>query len=677
MALSQKPGRAEPAADVPASLGPPAKPALAGAAPQHASSHWLAARQAATWKRSRDQSDSPPANAAASAAITKRAKTMAVQPHAASPKPGPSFFEGQGLGTVTCLQHAFNNAWQTHAWDIDAADVSYGADISLVCRDGRFAHRQMMRLEVDKEQLRAIEPLLLGELERMVVYRGLYTMEEEVQGHYTALLKQNGDWYELDSLKPEPGPRKVDASAYLAESLTEGSTLLAAVPSESSPRIRIAINALAHGAFSYACRLLGHLYGTQPIEALSNRLAEQHPNDPVLTPARLTAYLQSQGRSVSHELLPPVGRDGNDLQTMLNYQLAGHAQGLLWVRTAPFVIAVRKRGETWEALMQDLDHDGAPFVSRPPAAIWSALQEKFDEQHSAASDQRKPDIEAQRGAVDFIGLAEALPDTWPVATRAVSMEEGASRSQTENSRIGEIRKVLGRTSYFAVMEFNPKGELQIAAHPFSYSNTREVEQLAEKTRKEIREGRFDEVEHRNKLWGFHNRPVSAAPGVSWDDRNHRWKVNFNMPKIYDPAPQEKAKGALDQFFVASKNSEGRYDERAIKLAQDEAESVWKRLMIGELTLEEFRTERQGKIKPVQKAEYHSGITNVIWKNSDRRWQVTFLAEPGNPEGKLHSTKSFTAESRSPEHVMAALEKAKEFASTVTLGKPNKRKPSKK
>src|SRR5205807_2510523 len=156
----------------------------------------------------------------------------------------------------------------------------------------RLGDHAMLRLELDSGQLAALKPVLLEEIDRMVIYRGSVTMAERVQGHYVALLKHAGQWLTLDSL--QDAPHSVDASAFLDDSVVAGGTLLAAIP-DAAGRIAALSPLLQQGAFPYVCRLLGALDDQpQPILALQEHLG--NPAAPAaLSAASLTAYLQSRG----------------------------------------------------------------------------------------------------------------------------------------------------------------------------------------------------------------------------------------------------------------------------------------------------------------------------------------------------------------------------------------------
>jgi hypothetical protein len=538
--MRKQPLVVQPVNRVPATLEPAAETTPHAAPIRRTSARLLMKRlntenetaSAGQQRHSMRRSSLPTVPSSGSVRPAKRRKGTDGLPHAATS--APQFFESQGTGTLTCLQHAFNNAWQTHAWELPSAEVSHGADIGLVCADGGFGGRQMMRLEIDKDQLAALKPLLLGELERMVIYRGTVTIDSGVQGHYIALLKQDGRWYLLDSLKE--CPVQMDAAKYLDDCLSEGTTLLAAVPAQSSQRVRSVVSNLSRGAFPYACRLLGRLYGTQPIEELASHLEAQASSDGRLSASSLAAYLAARGESASHQALPAVGSGNQDLENVLNEQLPPHAQGLLWVRTAPYLIAVRRHNDGWQTLMQDLQSNGAAFVSKTPAALWSALQAEFDEMHQAAGDVRKNEIKSDRSAVDFITLDSDFSARWPEAASVESL----SQDQVQSSKVGEVRFVNANRPYFAAMAFDPTGKLRCAAfhiETVSRQSRKEdarnkAEDLAKTALDEIRAGKFDFETNRDKLWELNGgKAFSACPGVSYNSLLKRWQLNFGIRKL--------------------------------------------------------------------------------------------------------------------------------------------------
>lgn len=630
------------------------------------------------------------------------AGSISILSRSATPSTGPVFFEQQNLSRPTCLQHAFNNAWQDHVWELPLAEpaqeaeaaqraaAAQGADIGLVCAEEGFGHRQMQRLQLDGEQLRALTPMLLDALERMVIYLGTYEMDDNrVQGHYTALLKHNNQWYELDSLKS--GAKPVVAAKYLAASLTENSTLLAAVPVLSSPRVAAIANALSQGAFPYACRLLGRLYDTQPIEQLADHLQAQGSPSPVptLSPERLTSYLQSRGVNAAHHAFNAVSRGEQEVENTLNALelLAQQAQGLLWVRTAPYVIAVRRHNDGWQACMQKLELDGAPFVNLPLGQAWVDLQRKFDEQENGASAERRQEIAADRGCVDFISLDEALPDAlWQAEAPAAS----ASVSQARSVKTGEIRKLSGSNKQIVVMEFDPNGVLQCAAFPYGQTKkapdtkrrtkqqardnavaAQQVLDTAEETRQQIQKGLFDHKAHRKSLWNFYGRPISPAPGLSWSASGGYWTLDFNITRLGEKhRPKQHRSNSSVKFWVPK--NDGSCNEDSIEKVQDEAEAVWRRIMCEDLTLEQYKAE-SGRARG---AEYQSNIRHIGWQKPNDtvsgRWTVRYIETDEETGETRYKFSTFPViDSNNVAQVMAALERAKEFAEGKKLGaKPN-------
>lgn len=604
----------------------------------------------------------------------KRHKGNDGSPRAATS--APHFFEKQGPGTLTCLQQAFNNAWQAHAWELPSTEASHGADLDLVCTGDGLGERKMMRLEIDKDQLAALKPLLLDELERMVIYRGTVTIDSGVQGHYIALLKQDDRWYLLDSLKE--CPVQMDAAKYLDACLSEGTTLLATVPEQSSQRVRSIVTNLSQGAFPYACRLLGKLYGTQPIEELASHLEAQASSDVRLSASSLSTYLAARGQNASHQAWTAVGSDSQDLENVLNEQLPQHAQGLLWVRTAPYLIAVRRHNDGWQTLMQDLQSNDAAFISQTPATLWSALQGKFNEMHEAAGDVRKAEIQSDRRAVDFISLDSDFSARWPEAASVESLSQG----QVHDSKVGEVRLVSARPPYYAAMEFDPTGTLRCAAFDVKKvngkSNHEEAKKLADEARLKIRGGNFDFAEHREQLWKLNGGNArSAAPGVSYNIKDHRWFLNFNYPGLHEK-DKRTSFASKHATIPVHMDSQGICQEKDIQAAQDLVESYWGRMMTKELTLDQFHKEYATKFPHNKKmAKHFSSVPHVIWHTTKNAWVVFFLETSKEGGGKVNRSRNFNAKSSSKKHADEALVPAIKFANGVELGRIRKKKSSSK
>ncbi|WP_194726163.1 hypothetical protein [Noviherbaspirillum malthae] len=609
----------------------------------------------------------------------KRHKGNDGSPRAATS--APHFFEKQGPGTLTCLQQAFNNAWQAHAWELPSTEASHGADLDLVCTGDGLGERKMMRLEIDKDQLAALKPLLLDELERMVIYRGTVTIDSGVQGHYIALLKQDDRWYLLDSLKE--CPVQMDAAKYLDACLSEGTTLLATVPEQSSQRVRSIVTNLSQGAFPYACRLLGKLYGTQPIEELASHLEAQASSDVRLSASSLSTYLAARGQNASHQAWTAVGSDSQDLENVLNEQLPQHAQGLLWVRTAPYLIAVRRHNDGWQTLMQDLQSNDAAFISQTPATLWSALQGKFNEMHEAAGDVRKAEIQSDRRAVDFISLDSDFSARWPEAASVESLSQG----QVHDSKVGEVRLVKASRPYYAAMEFDSTGTLRCAAFHFEKATGKSgkaeaklnAEKRAEAAMAEIRNGGFNFETHREKLWELNGgNAFSACPGVSYNSSTKRWQLDFGTLKLGEKKTWTSRRLLLKSLQVQhSPGSEVTRED--IMNTQRIIESYWGDMMTRQISREQWNEELAHKNYPVRKpAEHHSNVPFVDWDKTHTSWVVSYFESPKKGSIKVGKTRNFHAKSNEQKDIDAALENAKDFASGVELGRyPKKQSSTKK
>lgn len=353
----------------------------------------------------------------------------------------PGFFERQAPGAHTCLQHACNNAWQDNVFALREEDIQFGADIGALCDADRLGDKAMLRVELSLGQLQAAWPAMQYRFERIVVYLGQITTREEVQGHYIAFLKQGSGWFELDSLKESP--IKVSLFTRLRAIMTEQCTLIAAVPA-TSEYVRSLMQTLQTGAFPYVTRMLGRLFARQqPILALKHFLDQANP-PPALSADSLASYLKRRNVDTRIEelhLADGAGRSdavtGKAIIDRIE-GIPGLTHGLLWVRTAPFVVAFRAHEGRWQALGHEMSEEG-PLIE-PLEAVLDRTQADFSELcESAGSEERRNEVEYDRRHVTVIVMNGALPDGW-----AEKDDDGLADDPENDNKVIAVAKLKKR-----------------------------------------------------------------------------------------------------------------------------------------------------------------------------------------------------------------------------------------
>ena len=285
---------------------------------------------------------------------------------------------------LRCLQHAWNNGWanwvelhpQTvrhpwtklqfsvqESWRTQSLErITGNAGIQGIMGPDGYV---MASVRLMPEQVAALAPILQEHLDLAIVYKGNTHVDylpgvALPEGHFTALVRADGLFFELESLANSPSAQRhhVPDLAQFLQSLPGGALL--AMRGDPAHPLAMYLRLLSDERASRACEALGMvLQGPQPIIALAEYVARR----PMGAIDELDAYeaanflapLLSPGQQVRVEL--PAGAFAQHVRpdAIIGWlDTLNTPEAVLWTAAHPLVMAVERDATgVWQAVSME------------------------------------------------------------------------------------------------------------------------------------------------------------------------------------------------------------------------------------------------------------------------------------------------------------------------------------